>query len=367
MKFFLVTSTSLIVLILIACSSFIKNKNEVFSSGPTEEEIEISKIEKSYYLNDRSAFSTAKEKFTKDFPNSNYKLFIELLTSRLLFQDNQFSQALEMNQSIQKSAYNVNNKIYYETLFYSSDIYESLGRLDNSLAVLVEAENYGLFLSDRVRLFELPLKLSIAYARLNQNEMSLNYINKTESGLKEYLSKENHSKKTLSEIYFEIGAGVPSPALADYYTDAKKFSLIYKYLIYCLHFNETPYSEKSKQQLILQINSLWNQTHDGVAIATGDKIADDRLRFKKLTDFSRILNSIKLFEPLEDRQVSTNQKEFFLFIDEIQNKTFNEIYAQYKLTPPTEESFGHGIFRGNLKTEKIEAPESIEHIENKKQ
>lgn len=320
----------------------------------TPEEEAVRKIEKFFYLNDREMFNSEVLKFAKEYPNSTYKLYISLLNSRQMFLDNRLTEALEVNKFVQTESFNTNKKIYYESLFYSSDIYESLGKLDNSLAVLVECEKNHLMLSDRIRLFELPLKLSVAYARLSQSELSLNYMKKTESGLKEFLSKENHSKKTLSEIYYEIGSGVLSPSFLDYYTDANKFSIVFRYLIYCLNLNENPYSEKSKNQLMLQLKSLWEQVQTDAVPSTGDRLEDEKIRFDKLTNFSKLLNSIQLLEPLEEKQINAFQKEFFTYLSEVQKQTFNEIYSQYKYTPPTDESFRHRVFRDQLKTEDVE-------------
>lgn len=350
-------SVAIIFLTLVLTASCVNKplKESIVGVAPmTPEETDVRNIEKLFYLNDREMFNNAILKFSKEYPNSVYKLYINLLTSRIQFQDNLLSQALELNQNIQKEAFSVNQKIYYEALFYSSEIYEALGKLENSLAVLVECEKNNLKLNDRIRLFELPLKLAVSYARINQMDLSISYIKKTEFGLKEYLSKENLSKKSLSEIYYEIGAGVMGPTFMDYYTDANKFSIVYKYLIYSLNLNETPYAEKSKGQLVGQLKSLWSQVQAEAVPSTGDKIEDEKIRFAKLTHFSKILNSLQMLEPIGIKQLTPTEKEFFAYLKEIQNLTFNEIYAQYKYTPPTEESFRHRVFRDQLKVEDVE-------------
>ncbi len=197
--------------------------------------------------------------------------------------------------------------------------------------------------------------MSVAYARMNQTDLSMNYTKKTEAGLKEYLSKENLNKKSLSEIYYEIG--VMAPTFMDYYTDANKFSITYKYLIYCLNLNEGPYGEKAKTQLMAQLKSLWAQVQIDAVPSTGDKIEDEKVRFAKLTHLSKILNSIQMLEPIGVKQLTPAEKDFFVYLEEVQKLTFNEIYAQYKYTPPTEESFRHRVFRD----------QKLEDAEQKKQ
>lgn len=344
-------------LVVASCISKTKGPTILTASSQTPEENDVRSIEKFFYLNDREMFNNSTAKFNKEYPNSIYRLYIKLLTSRQMFQDNQLTQALEVNQSVQKEAFTVNEKIYYEAVFYSSEIYEGLGKLENSLATLVECEKNNLKLSDRIRLFELPLKMSVAYARMNQTDLSMNYTKKTEAGLKEYLSKENLNKKSLSEIYYEIGVGVMAPTFMDYYTDANKFSITYKYLIYCLNLNEGPYGEKAKTQLMAQLKSLWAQVQIDAVPSTGDKIEDEKVRFAKLTHLSKILNSIQMLEPIGVKQLTPAEKDFFVYLDEVQKLTFNEIYAQYKYTPPTEESFRHRVFRD----------QKLEDAEQKKQ
>ncbi|MCB0370342.1 MAG: hypothetical protein KDD45_13180 [Bdellovibrionales bacterium] len=320
----------------------------------SQEEKEIGNIEKFFYLQDRDGFRLAIQKFNKSYPNSVYQLYIDLLNSRVLYQENQLNDALALNEKIQKQAFDVNKKLYYEALFYSSDIYESLGKLDNSLAVLVECEKNNLLLKEKIRLFELPLKLSVAYARLKQNDLSFKYIKQTELGLQTFLSERNQSKKTLSEIYFEIGSGILSPSFFDYYTDANKLNIVYKYLIYCLNLNEQPYAGKAKDQLISQLKSLWDQVQISSDPSTGDRSIDERNRFNKLTHFSKLLNSMQLLEPLKDRQQGQEQRDFFVYLTDLQNETFDEIYSAYQYTPPTEESFNNQIYRKNLKLENVD-------------
>lgn len=341
-------------LVAASCISKSKGPSILAPSALTPEENDVRAIEKFFYLNDRDMFNKASEKFSKDYPNSIYRLYTRLLISRQMFQDNQLTQALEINLAVQKEAFTVNEKIYYEAVFYSSEIYEGLGKLENSLATLVECEKNNLKLNDRIRLFELPLKMSVAYARMNQNDLSISYVKKTEQGLKEYLSKENLNKKSLSEIYYEIGVGVLAPTFMDYYTDANKFSITYKYLIYCLNLNESPYADKAKNQLVTQLKSLWAQVQAEAVPSTGDKLEDEKIRFAKLTHLSKILNSIQMLEPIGVKQLTSAEKEFFAYLEEVQKLTFNEIYAQYKYTPPTEESFRHRVFRDQMKLEDAE-------------
>lgn len=339
-----------------SCSSRGKSTESFImaSSSTSQEDKEVENIEKLFYLKDREMFNLAVLRFAKDYPHSTFKLYVNLLTSRMLFNDNQLTQALELNDKIQKEAFNNNEKLYYEALFYSADIYEALGKLDNALAVLVECEKNGLKLNDRIRLFELPLKLSVSYSRLNQNNLSVNYVLKTESGLKEYLSKEYLSKKSLSEVYYELGSGTLSPSFFDYYTDANKFNLVFKYLIYCLNLNEAPYADKAKNYLFSQLKSLMSQVQPEAAPSTGDKIEDEKMRFNKLTSFSKLLNSMQILQPIGERQLTIHEKEFFAYLEEVQKKTFDDIYALYRYTPPTEESFRHQIFRDQLKLNDID-------------
>jgi hypothetical protein len=140
----------------------------------------------------------------------------------------------------------------------------------------------------------------------------------------------------------------------DYYTDANKFSITYKYLIYCLNLNESPYADKAKNQLVTQLKSLWAQVQVEAVPSTGDKLEDEKLRFAKLTHLSKILNSIQMLEPIGVKQLTSAEKEFFAYLEEVQKLTFNEIYAQYKYTPPTEESFRHRVFRDQMKLEDAE-------------
>lgn len=199
--------------------------------------------------------------------------------------------------------------------------------------------------------------MSVAFARMNQTELSMNYTKKTEAGLKAYLSKENLNRKYLSEIYYEICVGVLAPTFMDYYTDANKFLITYNYLIYCLNLNEGKYGEKAKMRLMAQLKSLWSQVQVDAAPSTGDKIEHEKVRFGKLTHLSKILNSIQMLEPIGVKQLTPAEKDFFVYLDEVQKLSFNEIYAQYKYTTPTEESFRHRVFR----------EQKLEDVENKMQ
>ncbi len=106
-------------LVVASCISKTKGPTILTASTQTPEENDVRSIEKFFYLNDREMFNNSTAKFNKEYPNSIYRLYIKLLTSRQMFQDNQLTQALEVNQNVQKEAFSVNEKIYYAAVFYS--------------------------------------------------------------------------------------------------------------------------------------------------------------------------------------------------------------------------------------------------------
>ncbi|MCK6599456.1 MAG: hypothetical protein L6Q37_13905 [Bdellovibrionaceae bacterium] len=334
------------------------HKAEVLSSVKeevpilTQEEQEIIDIEKLFYLNEVEKMEVLVLNFDKNHPNSTFRNYLQLLLSRNLYKSNKLSDALVANMKVQNEAFIANKKLYYEALFYSSDIYESQGKYDNVLATLVECEKNKDLLNEKIKYFELPLKLAISYARLNQNDLSLKYLNETEIGLKDFLSKGNHTRKSISQLYYEIGSGTNQVVSNDFFIEFKKISLTYKYLIYSLNLHEDTFSDKAKQQLMEQLKSTWNLVSmEGTQEIS--KAEKENIKFVKLTEFSKMLNAIQLMEPLEDKQKTNYQKEFFSFVEDLQNKTYEQIYSNYNYTPPTEESFRHNVFREKLQLEEV--------------
>jgi hypothetical protein len=118
--------------------------------------------------------------------------------------------------------------------------------------------------------------------------------------------------------------------------------------------NEAAFSDKAQKKLISQLQWIWNLSQTQRSLPDSDRLEEEKAQFLKLTEFSKLLNSIKMYEPLEGQKKSPLQDEFFGFVEQVQDVVLEKIYAQYRYTPPTQESFRHNLFRDNLTIENME-------------
>jgi hypothetical protein len=339
-------------IVFIGCASKDAKKEE--SVVPDTSKIDAQELDRIFLLEDTTAFEAKRDAYLKAFPNSQYVQFVHLLSSKLSLKKNSLAEALSTNQEVQNKTFSSNKEIYYLALFESADIYEAQEKYDKSLAALVEAEKNKNYLPPRKRLFELPLKLSVAYSRLNLTELTFKYIKETQNGLNEYLKMESLDNSALAKLYLEIGGGLNQWQSNDFSLELRKFLMTYKFLIYSMNRNDSEFSDKAQKKLKGQIQWIWNLSQTQRAAPDLDRLEEEKVQFLKMTEFSKLLNSIKMFEPLEGQKKSPLQEEFFGYVEQVHEVVLEKIFAQYKYTPPTQESFRHQIFRENLTIENLE-------------
>lgn len=313
--------------------------------------IDAQELDKIFLLEDYELFELRRDAFLTLYPNSVYVQYVHLLSSKILLKQNKIVEALAVNQDVQNRTFDVNKEIYFQALFESADIYEALEKYEKSLASLVEVEKNRQHLPARKRLFELPLKLSVAYARLNLTELTFRYLKQTQDGLNEYLKNDSLDSSALAKLYLEIGGGLSQWQSNDFDLELRKFLLTHKYLIYSMNRNEAAFSDKAQKKLMTQLQWIWNLSQTQRFTPDADKLEEEKIQFFKMTELSKLLNSIKMLEPLEGQKKTPRQEEFFSYVGQIQDVVLEKIFAQYKYTPPTQESFRHQIFRDGLTIE----------------
>ena len=350
----IITGSICLVLCCVFLSCVSKKTVTEDPAVPDASRNDAQELDKIFLLEDNSTFESKKDAYIKAYPNSIYVQYVQLLSSKMYLKKNMLSEALTANTDVQNKTFNANKEIYYLALFESADIYEAQEKYDKSLAVLVEAEKNKGYLPLKKRLFELPLKLSVAYSRLNLTELTFKYIKETQSGLSEYLKMEALDNAALAKLYLEIGGGLTQWQSNDFSLELRKFVMTYKFLVYSMNRNDTAFSEKAQKKLREQIQWIWNLSQTQRTAPDSDRLEEEKAQFLKMTEFSKLLNSIKMFEPLDGQKKTPLQDEFFSYVEQVQDVVLEKIFAQYKYTPPTQESFRHQIFRENLTIENLE-------------
>lgn len=339
-------------LIFLGCAS--KDTAKEAPEVPDTSQIEAQELDKIFLLEDSSAFEAKREAYLKKYPNSIYVQYVNLLSSKMHLKKNMLNEALAINQDVQNKTFNASKEIYYLALFESADIYEAQEKYDKSLAALAEAEQNKSYLPAKKRLFELPLKLSVAYSRLSLTELTFKYMQETQSGLNEFLKTESLDNTALAKLYLEIGGGLTQWQSNDFSLELRKFLMTYKFLVYSMNRNDTTFSDKAQKKLKDQIQWIWNLSQTQRSAPDFDRLEEEKAQFYKMTEFSKLLNSIKMYEPLEGQKRTPLQDELFSYVEHVQEIVLEKIFAQYKYTPPTQESFRHQIFRENLTIENLE-------------
>lgn len=345
---------SVLIFFTLSCATKPAEKSRPQEADGSQIRMRVQELDKIFLLEDVPLFETKREAFLTDYPNSVYVQYVYLLSSKLFLKKNLLNEALSANLEVQSKTFKANKEIYYLAIFESADIYEAMESYDKSLAALNEAERNKEYLPKRARLFEVPLKLSVAYARLNLNDLAFKYIKGTQAGLNEYLKEEPLDGADLAKLYLEIGGGLSQWQSNEFDLELRKFHLTYKFLVYSMNRNEGSFSDKAQKKLIGQIQWIWNLSQTKRSLPDSDRIEEEKNQFLKMTEFSKLLNSIKMLEPLEGQKKTLLQEEFFSYVGQIQEVVLEKIYAQYKYTPPTQESFRHQLFRDHLNLESSE-------------
>lgn len=298
-----------------------------------------------FIKNDFKNFLIETEKFKKENPQSLYIQYIRLLEARALLKQGKVSESFDINMDVQNQTFNASKPIYYRALFNSAEIFEAKNDFEKLLAALTECEKNKQYLESRQKWIELPIKLAVAYERLNLGKLSFENVTKAQQGLNQYLKENSLEVSALNQLYYEIGIAPLNWQSHDFQLELNKFSISYKYLVYSMNRDLEPFSKLAKNKMDEQIKWIWQLANTLPMDSFTDRIEQDKIQFYRMTEFSKLLNNIKTLEPLEGQKVLPLQREFYAQVDKILEDALEIIYAKYRYTPPTGESFRHQIFR----------------------
>ncbi len=151
---------------------------------------------------------------------------------------------------------------YYNYALYQSGIcYEMIGQVDKAVAVYQDALRFPKSLPSQLRDLEIPSRLALCYARLNETKASEKYYNQLQKALKEYLSNSEFKaseKEFYAEILFSMSSlEIPLQDQQDFESVVRSLEINQATLIELLKFNLEPYTQKALSAYIVNYENLY--------------------------------------------------------------------------------------------------------------
>ena len=250
------------------------------------------------------------------------------------------SESLELYHSVMQVSQGRLPQLYARSLYRSHFNYEKLGQEAQVIAVLKEAQSLSQDLPREIALVEIPSKLSMIYAKMNQPADSEIYLKQTEQGLRQLLTQEKPSNEWLARVYVQMGTVNMSqthPENLESYLNGQK--AVQRYLLQALNFNDPIWSDRAAKNIVQNYNSFWTQiqSYDKIqATDSYDQVAIVREQFQLTTLFSKMLNEALMLKPLDEQRMNPFQSKIFVFLETLDKKSYDYMYSKFDqmfLTP----------------------------------
>lgn len=250
------------------------------------------------------------------------------------------SESLEVYKSVMEASSGRLPQLYARALYRSHFNYEKLGQDVQVIAVLTECQRVSNDLPLEIALVEIPSKLSMIYAKMNQPSDSEKYLRQTEQGLRQLLTQEKPTNEWLARVYVQMGTvnvTQAQPENLESYLSGQK--AVQRYLLQALNFNDPMWSDKAAGHIVQNYNLFWNQiqSYDKIkATDSYDQVAIVREQFQLTTLFSKMLNEALMLKPLDEQRMNPYQSKIYAFLESLDKKSYDYMYSKFDqmfLTP----------------------------------
>lgn len=352
---------------IIACASAPKSdqllpdlSSPVATDEATDEAAEIPPEENALYqqaiqLSQEKKYAAALEKweaFTKQFPKSRIFLAVQIKMAEAQYDLKNWNQGNVILQRVIRATI-ANDPIAARALFRISFGYEAVENDIQALNSLVDAERLSQHLDEETRTIELPARIGLIYARLNERDRAETWYKKADEGIAKFRYKNSEaSKLEYPRILYQLGkVNTSTLTTENFQIVLDSLGLSQKYSIRAMEFESaSSWAHEARKSLQANYTDLWTFTENPVVPAGLDIQAARRQKQDLVVRWiSLILNLVDaaktellpgnfMGKAGEAPPEKSERAQFLAFLEDLEHRGKMRAYYAEDLTPLTEES-----------------------------
>ncbi|MGZ3803199.1 MAG: tetratricopeptide repeat protein [Pseudobdellovibrionaceae bacterium] len=307
------------------CSLLPLRKSEV--AIESQENRDFNLLEQQIQLQNFAAACQSAENFQNSYPYSLKLQRVRFLKAGALEELGRWTEAEDTYKTISTISEKNQPEISAKSIYRLSFVYEALGDDQRVIATLFEAAKYHRDLSPEVVNAEIPSRLAMIYAKVDNFKEAQKWLDEADKGLKKTLETRSEplTKKWLAELYFNMGSISTQQVSNDnIVTLIQGQSAVQKYLIRALQYDDPVWSAKALKKIRATYMDLWKTIEtfpeaSGYEPLVAQKIKKDE-QLRLAGPFSDLIKEAELYRPGVGQTSNPYQTEFFNFLEELQTR-----------------------------------------------
>lgn len=280
------------------------------------------------------------QNFQQKNPLSVYMNFAKYGEAYSFEKTEKYKEALAVYSDLMKLSRSRWPKIYAQSLYRTSFIYENTGENVKLLAALQEAAGLEKDLPPEIVQAEIPARRSMVYAKMDQKVESEKYLAEADRGLRRVMEQVQMNPAWLAKIYLQMGS-LSLEQMGDQNISSyiKAFQTTQRYLLNSVAQNDPEWSKQAATQLVTSYNTFWGRIENfGSQTQPVDLKQKQKNQFYLYADLMKVMNEALLLKPLVEQKYNDQQKKIYSFLDSLESKISKTLLTQFDHMPLTEES-----------------------------
>jgi tetratricopeptide (TPR) repeat protein len=309
------------------------------------QEVRILKAEKSLagldYLDSENQFKD----YLKEYPVSVYTAHAYYGLARSLEFQEKWPEAIEVYRILAQQARELRPELSALAMYRLSYCYEALGDEVRTQATLMDAEGMALHLPMAVREVEIPARKAASLLRRGDFQAARKLLVKLNESVPAVFNLgESPNQSEMARVFLQIGSLSLRPLNEEnflLYIDA--FENLQTYLWRSWSLNQSPWSERSRDQLVGSYQTLWNRAQDlevgpkGLDAAAAARIRAETQR-RWIGAIVKTSGTLRAYAGEENLGKSGPTPGLSEFLAQIEKQGDAVLFGQQELLPLTLES-----------------------------
>lgn len=345
-------SKFLTVLILALSAAACQSTQELFKSPKAvdetlrkEQEAKVLKAEESLAALDYLGAETQFKDYLKAHPVSVYTAHAYYGLARSLEFQEKWPEAIEVYRILAQQAKTLRPELSALAMYRLSYCYEALGDEIRTQATLMDAEAMGLHLPMAVREVEIPARKAASLLRRGDFQEARKLLIKLNESVPAVFNlAQSPNQNEMSRVFLQIGTLSLRPLNEQNflsYLDA--FESLQSYLWRSWSLNQTPWSERAKEQVMSSYQTFWNRAQDleigprGLDASAAARVRAETQR-KWIGAILKMAGALKAYAGEENLEKTGATPGLSEFLAQIEKQGDAVLYGQQELLPLTLES-----------------------------
>ncbi|GIL18827.1 MAG: hypothetical protein BroJett040_25780 [Oligoflexia bacterium] len=225
--------------------------------------------------------------------------------------------------------------------FYISFSYDALGDEAKSLAALLDAQNLKSHLPIEIAQAELPARLAAYYNRVGQTKLAREYFREAERGVATLFSGDKPaSRDARARTYYWMGAYSTNQISYENLQSAlDTLSFVQIFSLRAMEAQSEGWSARAEEGLKENYRDIWNTIMQLPRQQGLDPFAAERelkeVQYRWLGQVLRVTHQLKLYRAPEVDQKNEVVKEFFEFLNDLEERANDQMLAIGEYNPLT--------------------------------